>query len=318
MSTARRAAVAIAFGAVTAPRPSLAADGDPPLRPEHRIEYTSLTAVRLNPLGLSEQADLGYRYRLYRNPGPLFRDAYLGGGPSVQLTPAFARLGGKIEIRPLTVLLLSAGYYFHGWYGSFDALQTFASPLESYSDTTIEERGDAGLHSSTTASELELRAQVIGKVGPIVLRGDVKVSRFKADLPEGDRLFYDTGSDMMVADRGVLVQNDDDLVYFGAPGVDEGGLIAGARLSIVAAPYRDTLYPAGASTENPNSPIVRLGPILAYTFYDDPDSAFNKPTIIGIAGWHLAHRFRTGEDVSQAIPYGVVAFRVEGDLWKSD
>lgn len=36
-----------------------------------------------------------------------------------------------------------------------------------------------------------------------------------------------------------------------------------------------------------------------------------------MAQWWLLHRFRTGEDVTQAYPYIAIAFRVEGDLFRS-
>lgn len=307
-----RRALALAWLGLTA-APAVAYAADEPVRPEHRIEYTSLTAVRLNPLGLSEQLELGYRYRLYEDPAPLFRDAFLGGAAVANLTPSFARLGGKIEIRPLTILLFSAGYYFHGWFGSFDALMSYPSPRADYSDTRAKELGDQGLNAATTGAELELRGQVLAKVGPIVLRSDTKVSSFKVDIPDSDRVFYDSNSDIAVADRGMLIQNDEDLVYF-----SDFGLVAGARLSVIAAPYRDAAYLPGEPTDDPNGPIVRLGPLMAYTFYDEPESSFNKPTVIAIAGWHLAHRFRTGADVSQAVPYVALAFRVEGNVWDDD
>ena len=58
--------------------------------------------------------------------------------------------------------------------------------------------------------------------------------------------------------------------------------------------------------------------MLAYTFFDDPDATFNRPTALLIANWWLAHRYRTGEENSAALPYIVLGFRFEGELYRAD
>jgi hypothetical protein len=40
----------------------------------------------------------------------------------------------------------------------------------------------------------------------------------------------------------------------------------------------------------------------------------NKPTILMIGNWWLAHRYRTGVDVSQLMPYFLIGFQVTTDL----
>ena len=77
-------------------------------------------------------------------------------------------------------------------------------------------------------------------------------------------------------------------------------------------------YAALGGVENPNTPIVRTGPLLAYVFFDDPNTAFNKPAILLILNWNIKHRFRTGRDVSAAVPYVVLGFKFEGTLWTAE
>jgi len=96
------------------------------------------------------------------------------------------------------------------------------------------------------------------------------------------------------------------------------GLAAGARLSTAAAFYRDSDFLPGESTDNPNTPWVRLGPAVAYTFSEKQGAAFNKPTVLLLSQWWLEHRYRAGQDISQALPCITLAFRFEGELWGTD
>jgi hypothetical protein len=57
-----------------------------------------------------------------------------------------------------------------------------------------------------------------------------------------------------------------------------------------------------------------VGLLAAYTFFDEGYTAFNKPTVVLISSWYLKHRYRTGQDVSQAVPYVVLGFAFTSDL----
>jgi hypothetical protein len=79
--------------------------------------------------------------------------------------------------------------------------------------------------------------------------------------------------------------------------------------------------PAGAlpidgavSTAEINDGTHRVGPLVAYTLYDEPGGRTNRPTIIGILNWHTQHPYRTGRDISPALPYFVVGYSISGDL----
>ncbi|MCA9687412.1 MAG: hypothetical protein KC457_34945, partial [Myxococcales bacterium] len=64
-------------------------------------------------------------------------------------------------------------------------------------------------------------------------------------------------------------------------------------------------------------PQFRLGPALGYVFYDQPQkrARFNKPTLLLMPQWNILHRWRTGRDVSAAMPTIVIAFAFSGQLW---
>ncbi|MEO0812573.1 MAG: hypothetical protein AAFY60_06895, partial [Myxococcota bacterium] len=121
----------------------------------HRLVFSNLTAFRWNPIGLEDQLNLSYRYRLWNDASPLFRESYLGVSFSPTFSPAIVRLGGNLELRPLTILLLSAGYYQSRFFGSFDFPQGFTSPGDNFSDSVLE----AGEPFAASGQELQLRAQ---------------------------------------------------------------------------------------------------------------------------------------------------------------
>lgn len=284
---------------------------EPPLHPLHRIEYASLLGGRINPIGLEERFDLYYRLRLYRDPSPILREAALGIGFTPTISPAATRLGATVEFRPLSILLLSAGYYWVGWYGTFRQLQTWDSPHVDFSDSTMEDRSEAFAYA-TKGTEVQLRAQLLGKVGPIVVRNDLNVFNAFVETREGEHLFYDQRIDLLRSTSAFSLTNDTDVLY-----LSDFGFIGGARLNVSTHLYRDTDFRPGESTDDPNGPIVRVGPLLAYRFFDEPGAAFNQPTILAIANWYLMHRWRTGVDTNQALPYIALAFSFSGELWSS-
>lgn len=306
--------VFVTLAALTHVRPAAAQEQTEQMLPaRHRILYSSLLAARLNPLGLEEQLNVGYHMRLYNNPKVLWRDCFVGFDLTPVFNPAQVRLGGQITVRPIAVLILSARYSFLGWFKTFEYLQSYSSPHEDYSDSALDVGKENDQHYATTGSQLQLQAQVLGKVGPVVLRNDLKFFHNQVNLQGNDRLFYSITIDAMVPDGGWAMSNDTDLVY-----LSNFGLVAGVRNTVVHAFYRDGDFNAGESTDNPNTPHVRVGPIVAYVFYDKPDRWFNKPTVLVILNWYVKHRFRTGTDVNQGIPYLILGFKFGGDLWSRD
>ncbi len=294
------------------------AQADPtaaPLPPKYRIAYSNLTAIRVNPLGLENRTTVGYEQRLWNDPGVLTRDAYVGLKLAPILNPALVRLGAQIEVKPAAVLALRAGMFFKGWFGSFQQLDAFATPTAEHCDDCMKDHAEAGTTvGATTGFESELGALAQVKVGPIALRHDAAFFYADADTP-GAAVHYDSRLDMLVPDAGYSTTQDTDLLY-----VTDFGLAAGARFSAIHAFYRDTDYLPGEATENPNTPALRLGPAIAYTFFEEPGASFDKPTLILLSQWWLEHRYRTGaaDGSSQALPYIALAFRFEGRLWGSE
>ena len=277
--------------------------------PAERLLLRNISLIRLNPLGLFDELRLTYRRRLYDHDSVALRDNFAGAGVVGVITPAFLRGGPSVEIQPASVLQLTASYEWIRYFGTFNFLQSFPSARADYSDTTLKERGDVGLNYSTSARELTLTALLQAKVGPVAVRSSTRLIRTDANLIAGDRTYYHTLYDIMAPAHGWLVANDSDALFVGRK-----RLAIGARYSMVHALYDDDDFAQGKPRSTSNTPIHRLGPFAAYTFYDDPNAAINTPTLVVLSQWWLKHRYRTGADVSQAMPFVVVAFSMTSDL----
>ena len=294
------------------------AQPSPDSPPDNQLFFRSTNVFRYNPLGLITDNQLSFRHLLYRrDDNALMRNNFVGAGFTPQISAAFARVGALVEVQPLSVLRVWANFDVVGYFGTFGLLQSFDSPNADFSDTVISARGalpegDAQKNFATWGSQLTLGVDLQMKVGPIAARNLFRLVRGSYQIRDGDTVYYDQFYDLLAPNNGIYVNNDTDLLY-----VSDFGLVAGVRMNVTQPFYGPEHFGAGdraGGLDHQNGPTFRAGPLATYTFFDDPTALFNKPTIIVVANWWGAHRYRTGADVNQAIPYLVVGFQVTSDL----
>jgi len=312
----------LAAGRASAEPPGPPAPPAPPAPPpKTRLVLNNLLAFRYNPLGFEDQLRAGLQRRLYESSSALFRDNFLFGGIYPKLNPAFAKFGPSIEIQPLSIFNLRLGFELVGFYSTFGLLQSFASPVEEYADSRLLERRKAtpAQNYATYGAHATIEPTLQLKFGPIVVRDKLSVEYWKMSVRDGDRVFYDVTLDTLVSRDGWAIQNDVDALYVhdfeGWKGTFQGArFAAGARYTAVKPLYASgDLRPGDARALAAND-HHRVGPLLGFTFFDRGYARFNKPTAIVVANWYVHHRYRTGRDVSGAIPYLVVAFSFQSDL----
>jgi hypothetical protein len=303
----RVAALVAATIAVTAPAGLSAQVRD---QPPTQLAYTFLGGFRYNPLGVILHFDGTHRLRLYEGHGDLTRQNFVGAGVHVAASPTWARVGPRIELQPLTILHLWASYELAGYFGTFDSLASFPSPRADFSDSAIGRRELAGATASyaTTGTQFRLGATVQVKLGPIALRSVFQAVRGDFGLEREDRVYYDQSYDVLMPDGAFVLMNDADLLF-----VSEE-LVAGIRYTVAKPLYGAEHHASGEVPGGPGNHLQRLGPILIYRLATDVGTHFDQPSLILLVQWHLRHRYRTGADVSQALPYIGAAFMVTGDL----
>ena len=218
------------------------------------------------------------------------------------LSPAYFRLGAGLVAQPLSILRLGVTYEYVNFFGNFNLLQSYPTPAANWSDSAIEEAGEAELNYSTAGRQLTLSALLQMKVGPIAARSNFRMMRFDTDVRDGDVVWYDQLLDYLLPANGWGLTNDADLLY-----ITDFDLIAGLRYNVTTAFYDE-------GSEDPNEATHRIGPLISYTFSSDPGAVVDSLGGFMLINWYLSHRFRTGEDVSQAVPYFAIGMTVTGNL----
>lgn len=299
-----------------ADKPGPSAIGD-----KHSIQYSSLLAPRINPLGLEERLWIGYQYRLYNKDKTILNGSNLAIFFRPILNPAVALVGATVQVQPAAVLRLRATYSFVQWFGTFQFVQSYESPYDDYSEQRLDEQSDVGSNYVTNAHQVELEALVQAKVKSIVIRSATfGIYNHYLSMRGDDDVFYDPRFEMLVPAQGWMLANDTDLLYLhefkhGKRGAKRASMIAGARATTLMPFFQDDEYEEGDVIKNPVGPQLRVGPAVGYTWFDRPEKKFNKPTLLLMSQWNVLHRWRSGRDVITAYPTIVIAFAFSGQLW---
>jgi hypothetical protein len=283
--------------------------------PEWRVFYRSTLALRYNPLGLFSDNRIAVRRRLFESNSPLFNNNFASIAVFPSLSPAFSRLAIGAELQPASFVTLWGNAELTSFFGTFNLMQSFPSATSNYADSVISTLGDLAAGDQrapypTVGGQLNLGADFQFRVGPVVARNQLRFVRAEMKLRDGDAVYYEQLYDVLVPNAGWFMNNDSDLLY-----VTDFGLTAGVRFNVANAFYGEEHLRVGEQLADiVNGPQARVGPLVAYTFYDDEGALFDRPTVFLIANWWVAHRFRTGVDVPQAVPMVALAFQVQGDL----
>lgn len=283
--------------------------------PKVRIAISNLLVGRVNPLGLEDQLRVGVLKRLYVDSTPALRDNYVGISLAPRISPAYVKVGPSFELQPLSVLNLRFTAELMQWFGTFNTLQSFGSPLDAYSDTDLRRGNEAGRAYRPSGVHVFFEPTVQLRFGPVAFRNRLSIEWWHMALRPGDTSFYDISLDTMIQNGGVVIANDMDLLYlhrFARWPTTQ--LAVGVRYSVVQPLYTPSAYREGEDPNvNPNGQ-QRLGPILALTFFDRGYINFNKPTLLLIVNWYAQHRWRTGADVNAGVPYLAIGFAFTSDL----
>ncbi len=306
MTTTRGLALVVVLTSFSASAQMLNDQGPP----QHRVVHRNTFALRVNPLGLLYEGRFMYRFRLYQSDSVALRDNFISLGLTPIMSPAFMRVGPYIEIAPASFLTLWASFTFVQYFGTFNLMQSFTDASSRFSDAEITSRGTLPAGDPQRAylgngTELTLGADLQFKVKSFVLRSRNRLVRPDMKLRAGDTVFYDQFYDVLAPNKGLYFTTDADVLY-AIPGIS---LMAGARYTGTV-PFYDT-------TQNPNgvnNNLHRVGPFLAYTFFSRDGAAFNSPTVFLLIQWWLQHRYRTGTEVTQALPLIGAGFQFTGDL----
>lgn len=279
----------------------------PPQIPRLHWYYRAGAAARVNPLGLFVSGTVQLRYRLYDSDKLAFKDNYVAIGPVGFFSPAFMRGGIGVEMQPLSVLQLSASYEAIGFFKTFQFNQSFASATSNSGDAELNRLRDLGLNYRSLGGVFTAAALLQVKFGPIAARSNFRAFYYHHALRDGDRVWYDSILDILSPNNGWVVTNDADVLY-----MTKFGFNAGVRYTLTAPLFGPQHFAPGEALSDPNGPTHRIGPMFTYTFFDREGERFNAPTLALLVQWWVKHRYRAGQEISQAFPWIALAFQFRG------
>ena len=278
---------------------------------DHRWFFYNLTAVRANPLGLTNRFRTGYKMQLSHRPEAIFEESFATIELDTEITPAFGYVGARMEIQPAKIFNFWASYGMVGSFGTFSFTRSFPNVRETYDDELLIDTRDQDY--STLGHKAVVSGMFQFGLGGVAMRNNVQGHYQAFDLQDGHTTWYDPTLDILMPNQGWVITNDADLLV-----VTEFDLIVGARYTVTHPIYRDEhLDITNITQENENGPTHRVGPAIIYEFFDDGEGTqWNKPTLVLLAQWWAKHRYRTG--TNPALPYIALAFVQQGDLMISD
>ena len=278
-------------------------------QPPPRLAVWNALSGRVNPLGLEDWLLIGLRQPLYRSDRSLLRDNFIWWGAQLKASPSAVKVGPHVEWKPLSILHVRFGAELQRWFGVFTTFQSFGSPLDDWSDSTLYKLANAHQNYSTTMVHLQLTPTLQMAWRWLVVRDTFSLDYWNGWLRRGDRVFYEGTADAVLAPNAFVLQNDADLLWRSLA----WHLYAGLRYTVVQPYYPASAYRPGEPLVNPNGQ-QRLSALVLWSFYHRPNGRLHDISAVGMLGWYLAHRFRTGQDVSWGTPTGLLALVIETDL----
>lgn len=288
---------------------AMAEDPAPPAPPDTRLYLQDLSIFRLGPLGLETQNRLVFQKRLMDSDSALFRDTFVNGAVALKLNPAYFKVGPTVDIQPVALLNVRAGYEYMRFFGGFGYLQSFDAPAllddgTSPFEKSIRDANDeAGLNYVTSGHHLFVEPTFQIKVKKVAVRSKTAIERWQMALDDmdgdgtQDTVFYDATLHTLVPASGFVIANDSDLLY--ASGKH---LTAGVRYSVVSPRYD--------SDDAMDGGVMKLGPLVAWSFHTRDYSKFNKPTLLFVGGWYLKHP----NEVEAKFPYLLLGYSFSSDF----
>lgn len=273
------------------------------------LQYSTAFVAQGNPSAVAVDLRLQYRHPL----GGAASGSAIGGFAAIAAGPAGLRPGVGLQIQPLANFSFGVDYFATYYFGTVGLAQSYPSPLSDHRRGAFSVPSDGpGGSYALWVHQLTMHTMLQGVLGPIAVRNTTRASRFFADLHGNDRVFYDPLLDVAVYKDGWVGLNETDVVYLWT-----SNFIVGLRHTLTIAWYPSDAYEPGAPHDNPNTPISKLGPVAAWQFLQSDGGRVQRGALLLTAQWYLAHRYRTGDTVSGALPFLGLGLVFSGDLQRS-
>lgn len=175
--------------------PAVAGAQMPPDGP--RREVRGQLGASVNNMGLQNTIDVTWTWPLSSSTNPLLSGAHITTGITHALTPAQTRLGGWIEVAPLSVFDVRVGFDPSAYFGTFNSLQSFDSYADPFDKTARDTRGGGKVG---TAGRLYVSPSLKMQAGPIVALAGADFEWWRSNA--SGALFYEPTRDTLLKSGG--------------------------------------------------------------------------------------------------------------------
>jgi hypothetical protein len=214
-----------------------------------RRAITNTLGAAVNPVGVQDQLELGWRWGLTQSKNPFRSDAHLALGVTNTMTPAYERLDAWAEISPLSVLDVRVGVepmYFFGTFGHLVGFPSYDSDFSRDARIAIKDQAVARTgvryHASPTFKI---------KLGRFLARSGVDFEWWRVSGPGA--YYYEPSRDTLLDSQGDALTAVSTQVFYEAK--------SGAGSRLLAGVFHDRVDVHAA----PQNRHQRLGPIAVWT-----------------------------------------------------
>ncbi len=278
MRTPASVVISLALAALSAATPAGAA---PPQR-----EVRNTLGAMVNVIGLENNLDVVWTWKLSESKNPLLSDAHLALGLTDTLSPAYNRVAAWVELSPLSILDLRAGVEPTVYFGLFNSLQDFASYDAPFDEKTRKDTNSLSYFG--TARRLYVAPTVKMRFGRVVAFSGAEVEWWKAS---GDGpYFYEPARDVLLKSDGDRLVRTSSALLYTQPFSGEKKLMIG--------PLHQLIDVSGARANR----VQRLGVMAVYEL-GPRWLGLRHATLITQTAYYLDDRFKRHE------PWALVALR---------
>ena len=272
------------FGLVAMAAAASAAESESATRA--RLEIRNTFGAMVNVIGFEDILDVVWTKNLSRSESPLVKDAHLSLGLTNTFSPAYDRVGVWVEVSPLSIIDLRAGFEPSLYFGLFNSLQDFPS-YDAVFDEQTRKDTNGGSYLGF-ARRVYVAPTLKMKVGRVIAFTGAEIEWWKA---EGDGPhFYEPA-------RDTLLESDGDRVLRTSSGL-LFELRQGEGRQVLLGPWHQIMDVDGA---RPNR-VQRVGLLGVYDL-GGRRFGLTRPTVIGQLAYYLDDRFKKNE------PWALLAIR---------
>lgn len=235
--------------------------------------------TQYQPAAVDISTEAWYRRVYHDDLSRLWNGLYVQGGGSLDINPAYGRVGAYVEWMPAAILRLRAQIDRYAFFGGNGSLLVYADKNAPFGSGQLKER--RGQEISGQAARFVFQPTLQGSIGHYVLVNQSTYARY--DFNQNGPYFWEQEYDTLLQRQDSLYANDLSLLYdFARQGKDERLLIG---------PSFEVIHASGADLTR-----TRVG--LSLYFETASHHAFgyrSRPRLYFQAGMNTNDRNRDGQ-----------------------